>query len=136
MGRFHWTILLIILVCQVSIQHVEAQGRKKRAKEEESKSSQRNLLQAEVIFLEGEKYFMIEDYHKALIFFQKSLELNPDNSACHYKVGQILMLGEEYDKALIYAAKSVQLSPKNKFYYLQKRHSLSVFFVRIILCGN
>ena len=119
MGRFHWTILLIILVCQVSIQHVDAQGRKKRAKEEESKSSQRNLLQAEVIFLEGEKYFMIEDYHKALIFFQKSLELNPDNSACHYKVGQILMLGEEYDKALIYAAKSVQLSPKNKFYYLQ-----------------
>ncbi len=119
MIRFHWTILLVMLACLVSIQPVDAQGRKKRGKEEQSKSGQRNLLQAEVIFLEGEKYFMIEDYSKALIFFQKSLELNPENAACHYKVAQILMLGENPDKALIYAARALQLDPKNKYYYLQ-----------------
>jgi tetratricopeptide (TPR) repeat protein len=119
MVRFHWTILLVVLVYLVSIPPTHAQGRKKRAKEEQSKSSQRNLLQAEVIFLEGEKYFMIEDYSKALIFFQKSLELNPDNAAGHYKVGQILMLVGEPDKALIYAARAVQINPKNKYYYLQ-----------------
>ena len=62
---------------------------------------------------------MIEDYSKALIFFQKSLELNPENSACHYKVAQILMLGEDYDQALIYASKALQLDPNNKYYYLQ-----------------
>ncbi len=119
MVRFHWTILLVLLACLVSIQPIDAQGRKKRAKEEQSKSSQRNLLQAEVIFLEGEKYFMIEDYSKSLIFFQKSMELNPENASCHYKVAQILMLGEEPDKALIYATKALQLDPKNKYYYIQ-----------------
>lgn len=119
MIRFHLTILLVMLACLVSIQPVDAQGRKKRGKEEQSKSGQRNLLQAEVIFLEGEKYFMIEDYSKALIFFQKSLELNPENAACHYKVAQILMMGENPDKALIYAARALQLDPKNKYYYLQ-----------------
>jgi tetratricopeptide (TPR) repeat protein len=119
MGRFYASILLILTVALVSIQPVDAQGRKKKSKEEQSKSTQRNLLQAEVIFLEGEKYFMIEDYSKALIFFQKSLELNPENSACHYKVAQILMLGEDYDQALIYASKALQLDPNNKYYYLQ-----------------
>ncbi|MGI9547185.1 MAG: tetratricopeptide repeat protein, partial [Flavobacteriaceae bacterium] len=120
MDRFYLRISLIMLGCLVSIQPIDAQNRKKRAKEEqEAKSGQRSLLKAEVIFLEGEKFFMIEDYNKALIFFQKSLELNPANAACHYKIAQILSLGEEYSKALVYASQALQLDSSNKYYYLQ-----------------
>ena len=110
----------MLLTCLVSIHPAESQGRKKRSKDQpDAKSVKRNLLQAEVIFLEGEKYFMIEDYSKALIFFQKSLELNPKNSACQYKVAQILILGEEYDEALFYSSKALQIDSTNKYYYLQ-----------------
>ncbi len=125
MSHFKLIVLLAILVCQASIHSADAQGRKKRAKEEELKSNQKSYLQAEVIFLEGQKYFMIEDYSKALIFFEKSLELNPNNAACHYKVGQILLLSGEPDKALNYAARAVQLDPNNKFYYLQNANVYS-----------
>ena len=125
MGRLITTLILIVLAVLVTVQPADAQWRKKKSKEEQTKSSQRNLLQAEVIFLEGEKYFMIEDYNKALIFFQKSLELNPENAACHYKVAQILMLGEEYEKALVYASKALQLDPNNKYYYLQNAEIFS-----------
>ena len=96
----------------------DAQGKKKKDREEQSKS-QRDLVRAELIFLDGEKYFMIEDYSKALIFFQKSLELNPENDACHYKAAQILILSEDYDQALIYATKALELDSTNKYYYLQ-----------------
>ena len=119
MGRFCTLVFLVLVPLLVSVHSAEAQFRKKKSKDEQSKSSQRNLLQAEVIFLEGEKYFMIEDYNKALIFFQKALELNPENGACNYKIAQILMLGEDFDQALIYASKALQLDPKNKYYYLQ-----------------
>jgi tetratricopeptide (TPR) repeat protein len=119
MGRFYGVLIFAVLISLSAIQPADAQGRKKKDKEEQSKSEQRNLLQAEVIFLEGEKYFMIEDYSKALIFFQKSLELNPDNAACHYKLAQVLLLQEEYDQALIYATQALELDSSNKYYYLQ-----------------
>jgi len=119
MGRFYLMLVLLVFAGQTATLHVDAQGKKKKDREEQKKSDQRNKLQAEVIFLEGEKYFMIEDYNKALIFFQKSLELNPENSACHYKVAQILIIGEQYDKALVYASQALQLDPDNKYYYLQ-----------------
>lgn len=112
-------LLLAVTTTLGTVHYADAQGKKKKDKEEQSKTTQRNLLQAEVIFLEGEKYYMIEDYSKALIFFQKSLELNPENAACHYKVAQILMLSEEYDRALVYATKALELDSLNKYYYLQ-----------------
>ncbi|GJM29524.1 MAG: hypothetical protein DHS20C17_21590 [Cyclobacteriaceae bacterium] len=119
MGRYYLMILLLVLAGQLVRLPVDAQGKKKRDKDEQTKSSQRNQLQAEVIFLEGQKYFMIEDYSKALIFFQKSLELNPENAACHYKVAEILILNEQYDEALTYASQALQLDTSNKYFYLQ-----------------
>lgn len=119
MGRFYLMILLLVMAGQFAIQPAYAQAKKKKDKDEQSKSIQRNNLQAEVIFLEGEKYFMIEDYNKALIFFQKSLELNPENAACHYKVAQVLILSEDYDQALLYASEALQLDTSNKYYFLQ-----------------
>ncbi|MDH3711184.1 MAG: tetratricopeptide repeat protein, partial [Cyclobacteriaceae bacterium] len=117
-GKYSWILSLMVVILMGTTVSLQAQSRKKKARAEQTKNEQRNLLQAEIIFLEGEKYYMIEDYGKALIFFQKSLELNPDNPACHYKIAQILLLGDEIDKALIYASKALELDPQNKYYYL------------------
>jgi len=38
------------------------------------------LREAEFFFTEGEKYFILEDYTKALLYFQRVAELNPDNA--------------------------------------------------------
>ena len=119
MGRLNWILTFVVLIFIGTVQLADAQGKKKRDKEEQSNSDERNLLQAEVIFLEGEKYFMIEDYSKALIFFQKSLELYPENAACHYKLAQVLLIREDYDQALIYATNALELDSSNKYYYLQ-----------------
>ncbi len=118
MGRKSLVWALTLLFSFGCAADLSAQSKKKRAKEQQTKNEQRNLLQAEIIFLEGEKYYMIEDFGKALIFFQKSLELNPQNAACHYKIAQILLAGEESEKALIYATQALQLEPENKYYYL------------------
>ena len=117
-GRYTWLLSWLLVAVMTTTVDLQAQSRKKKAKAEQSKNQQRNLLQAEIIFLEGEKYYMIEDFGKALIFFQKSLELNPENPACHYKIAQILLIGDEVDKALIYASKALELDPANKYYYL------------------
>lgn len=118
MIKFRGILALLLVISLLAGLNLEAQSRKKKTKEEQTKNEQRNLLQAEVIFLEGEKYFMIEDYGKALIFFQKSLELNPQNAACHYKVAQILIIGDEIDKALVYASQALELDNTNKYYFL------------------
>lgn len=92
--------------------------RGKSKKNEEKENTERNLLQAEIIFIEGEKYFMIEDHAKALIFFQKALELNPDNAAIHFKIAQTHIENQDYANAQEPAKKALKIDPTNKYYHL------------------
>jgi tetratricopeptide (TPR) repeat protein len=73
---------------------------------------------AESYFFEAQKYFILEDYAKSLLLFQKTLELMPNNPAVQYKIAQIYTQSDELDKALTYAQQSVLNDPGNKFYYL------------------
>lgn len=69
-------------------------------------------------FLEGEKYFILEDYAKAYVLFQKAAEYDPANSAARFKLAGILIQNGELDKALVYAQEALKQDPQNKFYYL------------------
>lgn len=69
-------------------------------------------------FLEGEKYFILEDYAKAYVLFQKAAEHDPANAAARFKLAGILIQNGELDKALIYAQEALKLDAQNKFYYL------------------
>ena len=83
--------------------------------------SSSRLREAEIFFVEGEKYFILEDYAKALLYFQRVVELNPDNSAVHYKIGEVLSKSTKEDD-LIKASASVEnalrLEKKNRYFYL------------------
>ena len=75
-----------------------AQHDKKNKKQGEFKLSEARLREAEFFFTEGEKYFILEDFTKALLYFQRVMELNPENGTVHYKMAEILVKGnKQYD---------------------------------------
>lgn len=80
--------------------------------------SDKELVQAESYFIEGQKHFMLEDYSKAYGYFRKALNINEESAAIHFKMAETLQKQGENEKALNYAMKAVSLSPDNKYYYL------------------
>ena len=81
-------------------------------------NDERKKIASEKNFIEGQKYFILEDYTKALGYFMHALETNPDNPTIHYKIGEIYLKNEEYEKAEEYAVRALQLSKENKYYFL------------------
>ncbi|WP_240676166.1 tetratricopeptide repeat protein [Botryobacter ruber] len=73
---------------------------------------------SESLFLDGMKYFMLEDYPEALKFFQKAYALTPSNAALSYKLAETHMLLKKPKEAITYAQAAVAQNPKNTYYYL------------------
>lgn len=98
---------------------VVAQKRKKG--DEVTMSASAHAREAEFYFTEGEKYFILEDYAKALLFYQKALELVPENATVHFKIADVQNRGTK-EEDLQRAAKSIEqalsLEKKNKYFYL------------------
>ncbi len=80
--------------------------------------SDSKLREAEFYFTEGEKYFILEDYAKALALFQKSLDINPKNATVYYKIGEVYSKGNDTEKALENAIKALELDGDNKYFYV------------------
>lgn len=98
-----------------------AQRDKKNKKLGEFKLSDARLREAEFFFTEGEKYFILEDYTKALLYFQRVVELNPENGTVHYKIAEILVKGNKQDdfvRASISIENALKFERKNKYFYL------------------
>jgi len=93
----------------------------KRKNGQESKPNEIRLREAEFFFSEAEKYFILEDYAKALLYFQRVSELNPTNATVHYKIAEVLAKGTK-EEDIQKAAQSIELAlkyeRKNKYFYL------------------
>lgn len=93
----------------------------KRKSVPDAKSNDGRLREAEFFFTEAEKYFILEDYAKALVYFQRVAELNPTNGTVHYKIAEILAKGTK-DEDVQKASQSIELAlkyeKKNKYFYL------------------
>lgn len=93
----------------------------KRKAAPDAKSSDGRLREAEFFFTEAEKYFILEDYAKALVYFQRVAELNPTNATVHYKIAEILAKGTK-DEDMQKASQSIEVAlkyeKKNKYFYL------------------
>lgn len=93
----------------------------KRKKDEFSPVASVKLREAEFYFTEGEKHFILEDYAKALIYYQKSLEINPDNATVYYKIADVLSQSDKREdmiKASANMQQALALERKNKYFYL------------------
>ena len=96
-------------------------GQKKKKGNEELSASGTRLREAEFYFTEGEKFFILEDYAKALSYYEKTLEINPGNATVHYKIAEVLSQSNQADdlqKASLSIESALRLEKKNKYFYL------------------
>lgn len=92
----------------------------KKKKGDESPQGIR-LREAEFYFTEGEKFFILEDYAKALLYYQRSLEINPENGTVHYKIAEVLSKSTKQDdliKSSISIERALDFDKTNKYFYL------------------
>ena len=118
----HRNIILTSLVALFLVTTFPSHAqREKKRKSIGVKPSDARLREAEFFFIEGEKFFILEDYTKALVYFQRALELNPENGTIHYKIAEILSRGnnvEDLEKASLSIDNALKLEKKNKYFYL------------------
>jgi tetratricopeptide (TPR) repeat protein len=78
--------------------------------------------EVEFLFTEGQKHFILEDYSKALLYFQQAADLQPTSAAIHFKLAEVLAKkqnGEDLRRAAAEIEWALRLERKNKFYYVQ-----------------
>ena len=67
----------------------KSKKRKKKKEKEEVVTTEKTLRLSEQFFTEGEKHFILEDLARSLAFFEKSLELNPQNNNAKYMLKEL-----------------------------------------------
>ncbi len=95
-------------------------AQKKKRGGEESPQGIR-LREAEFYFTEGEKFFILEDYAKALVYYQRALDINPENGTIHFKIAEVLSKSTKQDdlvKASVSIEQALKLDEHNKYFYL------------------
>lgn len=98
-----------------------AMAQKDRKKKTESVSAAARLQEAEYYFAEGEKFFILGDYAKALLYFQRVHELNPANATVNFKIAEIYFKSskpEDHLRAAVSAERAIALDKSNKYFYL------------------
>lgn len=84
------------------------------------KERKRQLEEARAsrFFIEGQRFLMIEDFDRAYFYFQKALEITPEEAAINFKIAEILLRANRVDKAMEYGMQAVASNPENKYYNL------------------
>ncbi|MGB0523272.1 MAG: tetratricopeptide repeat protein [Flammeovirgaceae bacterium] len=68
-------------------------------------------------FTEGMKFFILQEYEKALEKFQESAEFVPENAATQYQIAYTYTKIGKFDSALPHAEKALELDDTNEYYY-------------------
>lgn len=114
-----YILLFLVGTLLVNVDSYAQRGRQKRS--DEAQSTDAKLREAEFFFTEGEKYYILEDYTKSLLYFQRAAEINPKSAAINFKIAEILAKGTKQED-LVQASQSIdaalKLEKKNKYYYL------------------
>jgi tetratricopeptide (TPR) repeat protein len=86
----------------------------KKKKTEEKSAFQ--LQESEALFTDGMKFFMMEDYEKAIAPYEKALEITPDNAGILFSLSNTYLRLKNEDKAVEYAEKAVKQDGENLDY--------------------
>ena len=114
-----YTAILIAVLVLTAPFVVSAQRKKKEAGDVYATGLK--LREAEFYFTEGEKFFILEDYAKALLYYQRALEITPDNATIHYKIAEVLSRNNKQEdllKASFSIENALKLEKKNKYFYV------------------
>jgi tetratricopeptide (TPR) repeat protein len=110
----------IVLILTL-VMTIPAHSQRKRKTDDEAQASGIKLREAEFYFTEGEKFFILEDFAKALLYYQRALEITPENATVHYKIAEVLAHSNKQDdltKASLSIEQALRLERKNKYFYL------------------
>jgi len=114
--RFHRAVIFLIVLLAFSSVAI-AQKKKKGSADQPQGIKQR---EAEFYFTEGEKFFILEDYAKALLYYERSQEIDPENATLYYKIAEVLAKGtrqEDLQKASTSIETALKLEKSNKYFY-------------------
>lgn len=102
---------LLILSTHITL----AQNVEEKLKEETTKYEQAN---SEFMMIEAEKFFLLEDYARALAFLDKALDIDKKNHAAHFKKAEIYLNQNQPKKGLESIKEAINLVSDNKYYYV------------------
>ena len=105
-------IIAFLVISSISGGFAQDNLSKKERKKQANKTSTSRF------FIEGAKLFALGDLDKSHFYFQKALELSPDEPAINYKVAEVLVKANQAKDALPFAEKAVKLDEDNKYYAL------------------
>ncbi|WP_317208005.1 tetratricopeptide repeat protein [Mongoliitalea daihaiensis] len=106
-------ISIFLIICLTAPSMLSAQKLSRKEKKQELEQ-----LKANRLFIDGQRYMMLEDFDRAYFYFKKTLELTPHEAAPNFKVAEILLRANQVDEALAYGMKAVDADPSNKYYRL------------------
>jgi tetratricopeptide (TPR) repeat protein len=108
-----------MLMVMATLATLPSTAQKKR--KTDSPSAGIRQKEAEFYFTEGEKHFILEDYAKALIYYQRSIEIHPENPTVHYKIAEVLAKSNKQEdllKASISIEIALRQDKSNKYFYI------------------
>jgi tetratricopeptide (TPR) repeat protein len=112
---------LTVLLFLIAALTLSATAQKKKKTSGDATASGMKLREAEFYFTEGEKYFILEDYAKALLYYQRTIEINPENPTVHYKIAEVLARSNKQEdllKASLSIDQAIRLDKSNKYFYI------------------
>ncbi|SIS85515.1 Tetratricopeptide repeat-containing protein [Belliella pelovolcani] len=108
--------IIYVLFCTGLILSSDLFAQEKLSRKERKQKLQET--QTSRLFIEGQKYLMLEDYDRAYFYFQKARDLAPDLPAINFKIAEILLKANRVESALEYGMQAVEADPENKYYNL------------------
>ena len=119
---------MVAAVCGLVVAAGNSYGQTERKKEKAGAAAQtaapspvltaQEQQLCESYFLDGMKFFVLEEYSKALDRFQRSYAINPTNAAVNYKMAETSVLLGNPRGALPFAKAALELEPQNQYYHL------------------
>ena len=95
----------------------EVKQKDSKAKKQKTEVSYQQERLAQNHFFNGMKYYMLEDYQRALVNFKKSFDANPNNAGCNFQIGQIYLGSNMANEALPFCQRALILNPENLYYH-------------------
>lgn len=114
----HILLILLLLVSGLATEQAVAQKKKKKGKDEKQGITKYERANAEYLFIEAQKFFLIDDYERALTFLDQSLEIDAANHAAFFKKAEIYLVTQRYSQGLTAIDKALQLEKDNRYYYI------------------
>ncbi len=119
--RFFTCTLLVIMAlssCKSPKQPVAAAQQKPAVQKSKSSLSEKERLEFDRMFFEGNKEKILGNYDMAEGLFIQALRVDPTSAATMYELGNIYAFKSNKKEALLFSKKAAQSDPKNIWYQL------------------